>query len=505
MAGLFTKKDGRLKTGRVAILIFAGLLVALGMLFKINSSVDHALLAVKHVFEPQEVQPIKEKPALKQVIARVESAKDKEAEQKRAQLPDETRTEEKKKVDPVGSEKSETAARDQKMADSSPVKPAPHIEKDPAPWDVARTDEKLLTAEPPAKDAAKVEPETKSSRREKPNSEQEMEKALAEAARTPLSDVGRQKHDEGRQVRTEESAWEKVGHMTKQSKAPPETQMAVPGKAETDGRIVFDHAGLAKIARKSSEGEPEEQKSKTINLSEKLNRLTATPKQPKEKEQPETSKALGSLRKTNFLDADPDKREITVDQKQYKALFHSWRIAGKERKGKEKTPLRVENLRNTYDLFQMKPVAVIRGNAFFDLSDGTRVAEKSLEEYSTTVFLVDRPWDKWGKALASAGIRRGDRFEVRYYMYDFIKDAIYARVNQAFSWCSETGLIPGNLPAGSVDVLGRAYVINRQGGGRFGVFVPVSLDTKDGRTVAVDPVCFRGQADVETLREAGVL
>ncbi|MBW2610445.1 MAG: hypothetical protein JRC68_08905 [Deltaproteobacteria bacterium] len=456
MAGLFTNKDGRLKTGRVAILVFAGLLMALAMLFKINSSVDHALLAVKHVFEPEEIQPIREKPAVKQDIARVVSAKDKEVEQKRAQLPDKTRTEEKKKVDPVGNGKTGEAAKDQKMADSSPVKSAAYIEKDPMPKEAAGTDEKIVRAESPAKDAEKVEPETQSPRLEKPNSEQEM---------------------------------------------------AVPGRAETDGRVVFDLAGLAKIARKSSGGEPVKPKSesKTINVSEKLNGLTATPKQPKEKEWPETSKALGRLYKTNFLDADRNKREVTVDQKQYKALFHSWRIAGKEGKGKEKTPLRVENLRNTYDLFQMKPVAVIRGNAFLDLSDGTRVAEKSLEEYSTTVFLVDRPWDKWGKALASAGIRRGDRFEVRYYMYDFIKDAIYARVNQAFSWCRETGLIPGDLPAGAVNVLGRAYVINRQGGGRFGVFVPVSLDTEDGRTVAVDSACFRGQADVETLREAGLL
>jgi len=467
MSGLFTKKDGRLKTGRVAIVVFAGILVTLGMLFKINSSVDHALLSVKHVFKAQEVQPIKEKSAVKQAIARVESAKGKKVEQKKVQLPDKTRAEEKKKID---------------------------LEKDPAPVETARTDEKTTAAEPPARDAAKVEPEPKSPRRENLNPEQEMEKNLAQAAKIPPADV--RKHDEEGPVQGEESAWEKVGQiLAKQSKVP----------SETDARIVFDKDGLAKIARKSSDGEPEKRKSKTINLSEKLNSLTAAPKQPKEKEQPETSKPLGSPRKTDFLDADPRKNGVTVDQKQYKALFHSWRVAGKEGKGKEKTPLRVENLRKTYDLFQMKPVAVIRGNAFFDLSDGTRVAEKSLKEYSTTVFLVDRPWDKWGKALAAAGIRRGDRFEVRYYMYDFIRDAIYARVNQAFSWCSNTGLIPGDLPADAVDVLGRAYVINRQGGGRFGVFVPVSLDTKDGRTVAVAPACFRNQPDVETLREAGVL
>ena len=424
MARLFINKDGRLKTGRVAILIFAGILVASAMLFKVNNSVDHALLAVRHVFEPREVQPIKEKPSVKQAIARLKSSKDKEVKQKKVQLQDKALTEEKKKADPVGSEKSEKTAGDHKMADTSPVKSETHIEKDPSPEELGRAYEKSASAEPPSK---------------------------------------------------------------------------------TDARIMFDQAALAKIARKSSGAGPEEEKAKTLNLSEKLRRLTAASKQPKEKEQSETPKAPGSLNKTSFLDADPRKNEVTVDQKQYKTLFHSWRVAGKQGKGKEKTPLRVENLRNTYDLFQMKPVAVIRGKAFFDLSDGTRVAEKSLEEYSTTVFLVDRPWEKWGKALSAAGIRRGDSFEVRYYMYDFIKNAIYARVNQAFSWCSNKGRIPGDLPAGAVDVLGRAYVINRQGGGRFGVFVPVSLDTRNGRTVVVDPACFSGQPDVETLREAGVL
>lgn len=474
MAGLFTKKDGRLKTGRVAILIFSGILVALGMLFKLNGSVDHAFLAVKHVFEPAAVKPVAEQPAVKKAIARVKPKKDKEDEQNRERLPHETPTEEKKKPDP-------------------------------APEKAFRNDEKSSPARPPVKDTAKVEPETGSASK-KADPGQEVEKTLAEAAKKPPSDI--RKQGGGRPAKKEESTWEKAGKiLAKQSEPETEKEMAVPGKAETDGRVVFDKAGLAKIAQELSEGEAEGQNSKSrkIDLSGKMNRLAATSKQPKKNNQVEPSKPIASLRKTSFLDADPDKREVTVDQKHYKALFQSWRIAGKGGKGTEKTALRVENLRDTYDLFQMKPVAVIRGNAFLDLSDGTKVAEESLEEYSTTVFVVDRPWDKWGKALADAGIRRGDRFEVRYYMYDFIKDAIYARVNQAFLWCSDTGLIPGDLPPAAADVLGRAYVINRQGGGRFGVFVPVSLHVKDGRTVAVDPECFRGQPDVETLRKAGVL
>ena len=183
----------------------------------------------------------------------------------------------------------------------------------------------------------------------------------------------------------------------------------------------------------------------------------------------------------------------------------SWRASGNGEGETEKIPLRVQNLREAYELFQMKVIAVVNGDTFLDLSDGAQVSEASLSEYSTTLFLVDRPWDKWAEALTRAGVRRDQQVEVRYYMYDFVKKAIYARVNRAVSWCKGNGLMAKDLPAASLDVLGRAYVINRQGGGRFGVFVPVSVETRDGKIVAVDPACFRGQPDVEALERAGLL
>jgi hypothetical protein len=198
-------------------------------------------------------------------------------------------------------------------------------------------------------------------------------------------------------------------------------------------------------------------------------------------------------------------KEITVDHQQYMKLFHSWRTSGNGAKDTKKIPLRVENLRNTFALFQMKPIAVINGHAFLDLTDGTRVTEQSLDEYSTTVFQVRRPRDTWREALTAAGIGQKDRVEIRYYMYDFVRNAIYNRANQAVSWCKDQGLIQGDLPASDIDVLGRAYVINQHGWGRFGVVVPVSIDIKDGKTVAVDPICLRGQPDVEVLLNAGLL
>jgi len=295
--------------------------------------------------------------------------------------------------------------------------------------------------------------------------------------------------------------------VTKRPEQTARDEKAVQNRFETIRHTIADQDSLAKMTGKSEEGTSKQLESspKGLDISEKLNHLTALSEQPKKKDLPQISKAMQKLQKPESFDAERSKREITVDKKQYMALFHGWRNSGNGTQSKEKIPLRVENLRNAFELFQMKPIAVIRGNSFLDLTDGTRVAEKSLDEYSTTVFLVDRPWDKWNDALAVAGIRRGERVEVRYYMYDFVKNAIYARVNQAFSWCKDQGLIKTDSPAIGVDVLGRAYVIKRQGGGHFGVFVPVSLDTKDGHTVTIDPVCFRGQSDVEALQNAGLL
>jgi hypothetical protein len=415
MARLFTHGDGRLKTGRVAVLVFAGLLTACAMLFKVNSSVDHALVAVKHVFEPEKVPPAREKPHIKQKTARVKRPETTAVDSKMNRAQEKSPTESIRKVDPSGKENKETRRTQESTPEKPPPKSPTAQEKPPLPEKSDAAGEADSRKEPTAVDPKNVEKS-------------------------------------------------------------PEVKPQTP------------------------ESEP-----KTIDVAKKPKRLTGETKEPTEKSPPQKPESLGASLKEKFPEEPPRKHAVTVDQKRYKEIFHSWRMAGKKGKGKEKLPLRVENLRDSYELFQMKPVAVIRGNLFFDLTDGTRVAEKSLAEYSGTVFRVDRPWDKWGKALAAAGIRPGENCEVRYYMYDFIKEAIYARVNQAFLWCRKTGLISETLPPDSVDILGRAYVINRRGGGRFGVFVPVSLDTRDGRRIVVNPDCFQGQADVEALHQAGLL
>ena len=153
----------------------------------------------------------------------------------------------------------------------------------------------------------------------------------------------------------------------------------------------------------------------------------------------------------------------------------------------------------------MKPVAVVNGSKYIDLTDGSRLSPEGLKNYCSTAFQVNDPWEKWGRELTKSGINEKERLEVRYYMYSFIRDAIYKRVQQAFSWSKQKGLIDPSTSESDVDVLGRTFVINRHGGGRFGVFVPLEINTAAGQRVAVDPSSFNDQPDVQALMVAGVL
>ena len=53
MGGFFTHKDGRLKTGRTAALVFCLFLLAVSLAFQVNKSVKEPLLNVKHIFEAE--------------------------------------------------------------------------------------------------------------------------------------------------------------------------------------------------------------------------------------------------------------------------------------------------------------------------------------------------------------------------------------------------------------------------------------------------------------------
>ena len=154
----------------------------------------------------------------------------------------------------------------------------------------------------------------------------------------------------------------------------------------------------------------------------------------------------------------------------------------------------------------MKAVALKNGEPFADLTDRTRIAPDSLSVYSSTCFVVNRPWKKWGQALRAAGFNKSEDIQVRYYTYDFIRNAIYARAMKAFDWSLAKQNLPKDTPASSADVLGRVYGVKQAGGGEFGVFVPTRVDFESGNSIIVDPLaCFGNEPDILALNRAGVL
>lgn len=430
MGGLFTYKDGRLKTGRVATIFFVLLLACIGLFFKISRPVDHVLVSVKHLFEPKEE---------KTKIDKEKIAPKSEDQMAKA---------EKKPAVPGKAEKKE-----EPLAASQAHKPQTPEIPDPSPAKIQET-----------------VPQAVDTGTKKADNSQNAAVQKTEDSRSPVVEAGRLSDLLG-----------SPGDKASEQKEPPKTDLDVSKKL---GSLV---------GRKE---EPDKEKPK-ISTALKTTQDKAG-----------TNEAAGSREHDTStpkpIQVDHVNRAITVDSGQYMALYKSWNAAGSNGKSEEKIPLRVENLKAAYDLFQMKPVAVVRNQTFVDLTDGVRVVKASLEDYSGTVFRVDNPREKWGEELKAFGVRSTDKVEVRYYMYDFIKDAIFSRANQAFECCREQGLIDSQTPPSEVDVLGRAYIIKRRGGGRFGIFVPVSLNTIDGRNIKIDADCFRGQPDIEALKEAGM-
>ncbi len=200
---------------------------------------------------------------------------------------------------------------------------------------------------------------------------------------------------------------------------------------------------------------------------------------------------------------EPPTQALTVNKEEYQKLFHAWRTSGAEKIEGGKPALLVENLRQAFDSFNMKPVVLSRGKGF-DLLDGSQLPAGLLDNYAAIVFQVENPWQDWGTELKKLGLSRGNNIEVRYYMYDFIHNAIYARTHQALAWARQQGLVAADTLQG-LEVRGRAYQIKQQGGGRFGVFVPQQILTASGQTIAVDLAALANQTDIQMLQQAGLL
>ncbi len=222
---------------------------------------------------------------------------------------------------------------------------------------------------------------------------------------------------------------------------------------------------------------------------------------------PDVSEPVNEALKQFNLRYNDQSDTIELASKDYADMYTHWRKSGaKLPTDKALVPLRIQNLANVFQLFQMKVVAVKDDVPFLDLMDRSRVAPEALSGYSSTCFVVNRPWEKWGNALADAGFSRSDRIEVRYYTYGFVRNAIYARAMKAFDWSLTSQNLPATTSPAEADVLGRVYAVQQAGGGAFGVFVPVRVDFRSGASVAVDPLaCFAKDPDVLALSQAGLL
>jgi hypothetical protein len=459
MRRLLTHSDGRLKTGRVAVMIFFLLIGSLAVLFKLSRPVDQVLLVVRHVFEPEK------KPADNKI----------------------------------------PKPRPREDIVSKPVKAAAQPQKDVTP----------PAAEPPPADKTneKSNPRPLATIATKPS-------AVIKSESPQTDDLPVQK-PEPKQINPGKPVTATQGKLLPELKSKDKDQSITLAKSATfpdrsdqpvqpqsfevqpQGELQIDIAsGMKQLYDQKNERQASEEKQQDESLALQTTNLPVFAEQKDGR----PSKAKQSAGPVGFdADSNPSDQSITVSSDQYLTLFNNWRKVGESRKKKGKILLRVENLRNAFSLFQMKAVAVVGNRRFFDLSDGSRLPEAALEDFSATVFRVQQPWQKWGDALSAAGIRQSETIEVRYYMYDFIKNAIYERAEQAFVYSIQEGLIEKDTPPSGVDILGRAFVIKKQGGGQFAVFVPISLDTESGKKIAIDPACFRDQGDVKKLLAAGLL
>ena len=430
MTKLVTYKDGRLRTRRIAVLLFILMMGCAVILFELKKPMSQAIVSVKHVFEP------KVRPDHKDEI------KEKKPVQAAKKLPKENNDSAGKVADP---EKHVAVKPSDAVDKTEPVSKPMNVEDMPQK----------------AMEVSKTEPP----------------RMKNQGSPVEVESVRNDQHDAANRIKSKE----------------PEKSVREREPVRLD---ISKRLKEIWVLNKSDEAKKE------IDLSAGLEKITEKNRERKRKEAD-----VEARNNSRDIKVNQAERSITVSSETYLDLFKGWRSVGAGPDGSRIVPLRVENLKSAYSLFQMKPVAVVGNRYYYDLSDGTRIPEASLGEYASTVFRVKNPWKKWREGLSASGIRETDSIpiEVRYYMYGFVKNAIYARANRAVSWGKETGRLNNEAPISNVDVLGRAFVIKQQGGGRFGVFVPISLNTSDGQTIPIDPSCFADQPDVQALQVAGLL
>ncbi len=516
MRTLFVHQDGRLKTGRLSLALFIVLLLGLSALFYLRKPVDEAVVVVRHIFTAP-VPPAETPPRKPDTVAEP--------------VPPTPAAKVVKAAKPVGKKVAESAGKQQRKAAPDPAEPAPAgrpekkmlAESENGSRPVAEVGSaasqaaaKPEIAAPEAEKAEPVPPRKKVAGTVTKAVESEKKAALEETA-------GRQGEAPGNRLAGSERIQNGMAPGEKEvSPAVAESRGPLPEESVVDlqkkwqpvahpvKRAAAVHlmspAARQRLAADYSRagGETRPAMKKKVSLAARIGTVG------------DEKSVKSAVRKTSRLEVavpgtakslDGDQpAAVTVGKSEYLELHRAWRKTGDGDKANDRLiPLRIENLRSAYRYLQMKPVLIRADGSCVDLNDGSRIPPQSLDRFSATVIRVVDPWQKWGEELRRAGLGRGEKFEVRYYLYDFVRRSVYTRANQAYDWARNRGLLdPATKPA-DIDILGRAYVVRREGGGSFGVFVPLRFTTRDGRTVRIDPQAFNHSPDILALRRAGLI
>jgi hypothetical protein len=486
----FTHPDGSLKTFRISLVVFLAVLVGLGVIREAARSKDTLLVQVSHVFEPEAVQ--KESEAEQQVFApEIREKVEKPVPEKHNDMAQQT----------------DLAAALVNLASLEP--PADADTGDPDPGDPVESVKEAVQPVVQAgtmtrQGAITVEDIRPVNTMEE--SDGQVDAVFAEIVQEEISLAAEKTREDERQINSPEESVpaETVSKETVSKETIPKETVPKETVPETTGQA----EQVAQQAQPGKKAQPE--KMEKISLAQDMEKWLRKNRSDsgQDPESPAREREPADLRVSlpGAKGPEPSGNAIELAPEEYAALYEQWRRSGDHLESdRQGIALRIMDLETVYDLFQMKVVAFRGQTPYMDLADNTRVAPQSLDGYSGTCFVVSRPWEKWGDALARAGFRKNEAVEVRYYTYQFVRNAIFARAARAVAWSAAVG--PGTeADLSSADVLGRVYGVNRSGGGAFGVFVPVRVDFASGPSVAVDPLaCFPNEPDILALNRAGLL
>ncbi|MEA1922370.1 MAG: hypothetical protein U9N63_06905 [Pseudomonadota bacterium] len=511
MRGFIMYDNGRLRTGRISLLLFFSLLLSFGAIFSLQKPVDKAVVVVRHIFaatpkaeaqkvplkEPEKAapQPRQEPVKLAQTapVEKVEEVKNSKVKEKLEASPEkpasaqsQPKKPESQKAESVVEELSQTVMKTARIsAPAAAVADIPAKQVTPTTAPVSEKPEPVV--------------KKKFSQNEKPLTELKDETATKDE-NIRKEKVEPQKISVQAKIESEEQVIDYQQDWQPEVKPKSATVSLMSDAARQRLRENLSRNSVPPEPVKSSEFT-----AVRISATKKAGSKKAKAK-IKTKSEPLVDRSELKRAITTNSKKPLETQSITVEKDEYATLHRAWRAVGEgEKENNRLIPLRIENLRSAYNFLQMKAVVIMADESCIDLSDGSRIPAASLDRFSSTVIQVDDPWQKWGAELRRAGLRPGQSIEVRYYLYDFVRRSIYARVNQAYTWSLNQGKLESGTKPADIDVLGRAYVVKRSGGGSFGVFVPLSLATRDGRIINVDPLCFSNAPDIAALHADGII